>query len=192
MIHAAEIGKAGEHARLRTLESVWIQGKLRMWGRWSYIGGGSAGNMFNQLLTSKTVSKSAINEALRRMKKAGISKPELEVFLREMLNGKNKSGLAFCSDDEGLKIDGVISTVLTSQGHDGLVGVLAQRYRWQKSKRQMAEELQEQHPDWSYMTCRRRIDMWLSLAESMLYRPMCDMFGTNSERFYLQSEPSGD
>lgn len=189
MIHAAEVGKAGEHARLRTLESVWIQGKLRMWGRWSYIGGGSAGNMFNQLLTSKTVSKSAINEALRRMKKAGISKPELEVFLREMLNGKNKSGLAFCSDDEGLKIDGVISAVLTSQGHDGLLGVLAQRYRWQKSKRQMAEELQERHPDWGYMTCRRRIDMWLSLAESMLYRPMCDAFGTNSERFNLQSEP---
>lgn len=189
MIHAAEVGKAGEHARLRTLESVWIQGKLRMWGRWSYIGGGSAGNMFNQLLTSKTVSKSAINEALRRMEKAGISKPELEVFLREMLNGKNKSGLAFCSDDEGLKIDGVIGAVLTSHGHDGLVGVLAQRYRWQKSKRQMAEELQERHPDWGYMTCRRRIDMWLSLAESLLYRPMCDAFGTNSERFYLQSEP---
>lgn len=189
MIHAAEVGKAGEHARLRTLESVWIQGRLRMWGRWSYIGGGSAGNMFNQLLTSKTVSKSAINETLRRMKKAGISKPELEVFLREMLNGKNKSCLAFCSDDEGLKIDGVISAVLTSQGHDGLLGVLAQRYRWQKSKRQMAEELQERHPDWGYMTCRRRIDMWLSLAESILYRPMCDAFGTNSERFYLQSEP---
>lgn len=189
MIHAAEVGKAGEHARLRTLESVWIQGKLRMWGRWSYIGGGSAGNMFNQLLTSKKVSKSAINEALRRMKKAGISKPELEVFLREMLNGKNKSCLAFCSDDEGLKIDGVISAVLTSQGHDGLLGVLAQRYRWQKSKRQMAEELQERHPDWGYMTCRRRIDMWLSLAESLLYRPMCDAFGTNGERFYLQSEP---
>lgn len=189
MIHAAEIGKAGEHVRLRTLESVWVQGKLRMWGRWSYIGGGSAGNMFNQLLTSKTVSKSAINEALRRMKKAGISKPELEVFLREMLNGKNKSGLAFCSDDEGLKIDGVISAVLTSQGHDGLLGVLAQRYRWQKSKRQMAEELQERHPDLGYMTCRRRIDMWLSLAESMLYRPMCDAFDTNIERFYLQCEP---
>lgn len=192
MIHAAEVGKAGEHARLRTLESVWIQGKLRMWGRWSYIGGGSAGNMFNQLLSSKTVSKTAINEALRRMKKAGISKPELEAFLHEMLNGKNKSSLAFCSDDEGLKIDGVISAVLTSQGHDGLLGVLMQRYRCRKSKRQMAEELQEQHSDWSYMTCRRRIDMWLSLAESMLYRPMCDAFGTNSERFSLQSEPAGD
>ena len=53
MIHAAEVGKPGEHARLRTLESVWIQGKLRMWGRWSYIGGGSAGNMFNQLLANE-------------------------------------------------------------------------------------------------------------------------------------------
>ena len=192
MIHAAEVGKAGEHARLRTLESVWIQGKLRMWGRWSYIGGGSAGNMFNQLLTSKTVSKTAINEALRRMKKAGISTPELEAFFREMLNGKNKSSLAFCSDEEGLKIDGVIGAVLVSQGYEGLLGIVAQRYRWRKSKRQIAEELQEQHPDWSYMTCRRRIDMWLSLAESMLYRPMCDAFGTNSERFSLQSEPVGD
>ncbi|HAZ75161.1 MAG TPA: hypothetical protein DCX28_01605 [Enterobacteriaceae bacterium] len=192
MIHAEEVGKAGEHARLRTLESVWIQGKLRMWGRWSYIGGGSAGNMFNQLLTSKTVSKTAINEALRRMKKAGISKPELEEFLREMLSGKNKSGLAFCSDEEGLKIDGVIGAVLVNPGYAGLFGILAQRYRWRKSKRQMAEGLQEQHPDWSYMTCRRRIDMWLGMAESMLYRPMCDTFGTNSERFSLQSEPSGD
>ena len=192
MIHAAEVGKAGEHARLRTLESVWIQGKLRMWGRWSYIGGGSGGNMFNQLLASKTVSKTAINEALRRIKKAGISKPELEEFLLEMLASKNKSSLAYCSDEEGLKIDGVIGAVLVSPGYIGLFGILAQRYRWRKSKRQMAEELQEQHPDWSYMTCRRRIDMWLSLAESMLYRPMCDTFGTNSERFYLHREPVSD
>ena len=180
------------HARLRTLESVWIQGKLRMWGRWSYIGGGSAGNMFNQLLASKTVSKTAVNEALRRMKKAGISKPELEAFLREMLAGKNKSSLAFCSDEEGLRIDGVISAVLVNPGYAGLFGILAQRYRWRKIKRQMAEGLQELHPDWSYMTCRRRIDMWLSLAESILDRPMCHTFGTNSERFPLPSEPSGD
>ena len=163
-----------------------------MWGQWSYIGGGSAGNMFNQLLTSKTVSKTAINEALRRMKKAGISKPELEEFHHEMLSGKNKSGWAFCSDEEGLKIDGVIGAVLVNPGYAGLFGILAQRYRWRKSKRQMAEGLQEQHPDWCYMTCRRRSDMWLSLADSMLYRPMCDTFGTNSERFSLQSEPSGD
>jgi hypothetical protein len=55
--------------RLKTLESIWIQGKLRMWGRWSYIGGGSGGNMFNQLLAAGKVTKTAINDALRRMKK---------------------------------------------------------------------------------------------------------------------------
>jgi hypothetical protein len=32
------------------------------------------------------------------MKKSGISKPELEAFFIEILNGKNKSGLVFCSD----------------------------------------------------------------------------------------------
>ncbi|WP_218802151.1 DUF1133 family protein, partial [Klebsiella quasipneumoniae] len=42
---------------------IWIQGKLRMWGRWSYIGGGSGGNMFNQLLASGKVTKTAINDA---------------------------------------------------------------------------------------------------------------------------------
>lgn len=53
MIYPTNIGKSGEHLRLATLESVWIQGKLRMWGRWSYIGCGRSGNMFNQLLVSK-------------------------------------------------------------------------------------------------------------------------------------------
>lgn len=43
MIYPTNTGKSGEHLRLTTLESVWIQGKLRMWGRWSYIGGGKTG-----------------------------------------------------------------------------------------------------------------------------------------------------
>ncbi|HBR0324705.1 TPA: DUF1133 family protein, partial [Klebsiella pneumoniae] len=38
MINPSEVGKAGEMVRLKTLEAIWIQGKLRMWGRWSYIG----------------------------------------------------------------------------------------------------------------------------------------------------------
>ncbi|EIO2238606.1 DUF1133 family protein, partial [Escherichia coli] len=38
MIYPEITGKSGEHLRLKTLESVWLQGKLRMWGRWSYIG----------------------------------------------------------------------------------------------------------------------------------------------------------
>lgn len=191
MINPSEVGKSGEMARLRTLESVWIQGKLRMWGRWSFIGGGSGGNMFNQLLASGKITKTAINDALRRMKKSGLTKPELEAFFREIIDGKNKTGIAFCSDDEGVCIDGVIAAVLISNGHNGLFDVLLDRYRYRKSKRLMAEQLQKRHPEWCYMTCRRRIDSWLSLAEFMLYAPMCDAFGTNSSRFKLQCEPEG-
>ncbi|EPO2205475.1 DUF1133 family protein [Escherichia coli] len=191
MINPSEVGKAGEMVRLRTLESIWIQGKLRMWGRWSYIGGGSGGNMFNQLLASGRITKTAINDALRRMKKSGLTKPELEAFFREILDGKNKTGIAFCSDDEGVCIDGVIAAVLISNGHNGLFDVLLDRYRYRKSKRLMAEQLQKRHPEWCYMTCRRRIDSWLSLAEFMLYAPMYDAFGTNSSRFKLQCEPEG-
>ncbi len=189
MINPSEVGKSGELVRLRTLESIWIQGKLRMWGRWSYIGGGSCGNMFNQLLSSGKITKTAINEALRRMKKAGISKPELEAFFIEILAGKHKSRLAFCSDDEGLKIDGVIAAVLMSEGYDTLYQVIVDRHRLRKSKRQMATELQQKHPEWTFMTCRRRIDTWISLAESMLYAPLCDAFGTNGDKFNLKSEP---
>ncbi|WP_317178881.1 DUF1133 family protein [Lelliottia amnigena] len=188
MINPSEVGKSGEMVRLRTLESIWIQGKLRMWGRWSYIGGGNGGNMFNTLLASGKITKTAINEALRRMKKAGIKKPELEAFFKEILDSKNKSGLAFCSDDEGLKIDGVIASVLMNDDYRSLYGVIVDRHRLRKSKLQMANELQSKHPDWTLITCRRRIDTWLSLAESILYAPVCDAFGTNSDRFKLPSE----
>ena len=145
--------------------------------------------MFNQLLASGKITKTAINEALRRMKKAGISKPELEAFFKEILEGKNKSGLAFCSDDEGLKIDGVIAAVLMNDDYRSLYGVIVDHHRLRKSKRQMAEELHKRHPDWAFMTCRRRIDTWVSLAESLLYTPLCDAFDTNSGKFYLKSEP---
>ena len=124
MINSTATGKNGEMVRLRTLESIWIQGKLRMWGRWSFIGGGSGGNMFNQLLATKKLTKTAINEALRRMKKSGITKPELEAFLKDMLNGKHKSNLAFCSDEEALKIDGVIGSVLSKEGNYKLLRLL--------------------------------------------------------------------
>lgn len=188
MINPSEVGKSGELVRLRTLESIWLQGKLRMWGRWSYIGGGSGGNMFNQLLASGKITKSAINDALRRMKKSGITKPELEAYLREILDSKNKTGLAFCSDEEGLIIDGVIAAVLMNEEYRGLYGVIVDRHRLRKSKLQMAKELNSKHPDWTLITCRRRIDTWVSLAESILYAPLCDAFGTNGDRFKLHSE----
>lgn len=187
MIYPSEVGKGGEMLRLRTLESVWIQGKLRMWGRWSYIGGGRPGNMFNQLLTSNRITKTELQKAVRRLKKSGLSKSELAIYLADIINDKYKSSLAFCTDTEAGVIDKVISSVLNQ--HAGLIVVLHERYDGKgKSKMVMAADLQKRHPEMSIMTCRRRIDTWLSLAESMLYRPMCDAFDTNSERFYLKCE----
>ncbi|HAT4017113.1 TPA: DUF1133 family protein [Citrobacter freundii] len=187
MINPSEIGKNGEILRLRTLESIWVQGKLRMWGRWSYIGGGSGGNMFNQLLVSGKITKTAINEALRRMKKAGISKPELETFFREILEGKNKSGLAFCTDEEAMAVNSVLSEILIRSGNKRLYDLIEDRYIKRLSKKAMARDLNEKHPEWCLRTCESRIDVWLNFAESMLYAPMCDAFGTNSDRFYLNA-----
>ncbi|EGF0276442.1 DUF1133 family protein [Salmonella enterica] len=187
MINPSEVGKSGEMVRLRTLESIWIQGKLRMWGRWSYIGGGSGGNMFNQLLASGKITKKAINEALRRMKKAGISKPELETFFREILEGKNKSGLAFCTDEEAMVVNSVLSEVLIRSGNKRLYDLIEDRYIKRLSKKAMARDLNEKHPEWCLRTCESRIDVWLNFTESILYAPMCDAFGTNSDRFYLNA-----
>lgn len=187
MINPSEVGKSGEMVRLRTLESIWIQGKLRMWGRWSYIGGGSGGNMFNQLLASGKITKKAINEALRRMKKAGISKPELETFFREILEGKNKSGPAFCTDEEAMVVNSVLSEVLIRSGNKRLYDLIEDRYIKRLSKKAMARDLNEKHLEWCLRTCESRIDVWLNFAESILYAPMCDAFGTNSDRFYLNA-----
>lgn len=187
MINPSEVGKSGEMVRLRTLESIWIQGKLRMWGRWSYIGGGSGGNMFNQLLASGKITKTAINEALRRMKKAGISKPELEAFFKEILEGKNKSGLAFCTDEEAMVVNSVLSEILIRSGNKRLYDLIEDRYIKRLSKKAMARDLNEKHPEWCLRTCESRIDVWLNFAESMLYAPMCDAFGANSDRFYLNA-----
>ncbi|ECB0374097.1 DUF1133 family protein [Salmonella enterica subsp. houtenae] len=187
MINPSEVGKAGEMVRLRTLESIWVQGKLRMWGRWSYIGGGSGGNMFNQLLASGKITKTAIKEALRRMKKAGISKPELEAFFKEILEGKNKSGLAFCTDEEAMVINSVLCEILIRSGNKRLYDLIEDRYVKLLSKKAMARDLNEKHPEWCLRTCESRIDVWLNFAESMLYAPMCDAFGTNSDRFYLNA-----
>ena len=186
MINPSEVGKKGEMIRLKTLESIWIQGKLRMWGRWSYIGGGSGGNMFNQLLAAGKVTKTAINDALRRMKKAGIKKPELEAFFKELLESKHKSGLAFCTDEEALIVNSVLCKLLNHAGHKNLYWLIEDRYIKRLSKKTMARDLNKKHPEWCLRTCESRIDIWLNLAESMLYAPMCDAFGTNSDKYNLK------
>ena len=191
MIHAAEVGKAGEVVRLRTLESVWIQGKLRMWGRWSAISlNPVASDMFRQLLGKYVITQDDLSKALKTLRKRGCSSAELETWVNDMLQQKRHSNLVFCTDDEGLIMDQVIAGVLKEDRP--LLGLLEKRYQQKMSLRAMAEELSEKHPELSFATCRRRIDTWLSMAESMLYRPMCDAFDTNSERFYLPSEPASD
>ncbi|MCZ5770858.1 DUF1133 family protein [Escherichia coli] len=94
-------------------------------GRWSYIGGGKTGNMFNQLLTSKKLTKTAINEALRRMKKQVWTNLNLRLFAGYDQR-QAKSWLVHCADAEALCIDRVISEVLAE--HPGLICILRQRY----------------------------------------------------------------
>ncbi|EJO4340668.1 DUF1133 family protein [Salmonella enterica] len=185
MIYPSTSGKPDETFRLRTLESVWIQGKLRMWGRWSHIGGGTGGDMFNALLASKKVSKTAIQQVLRHLKASGLSKDELREYFEDLLAGKNKSHLAFCTDAEGLMIDAVIGEILVRAGHKKLFGLICQRYKRRMSKKAMARELNEMHPEWCLRTCESRIDVWLQMAEAMLYQPMCEVFEKKPDRFRL-------
>lgn len=92
-----------------------------------------------------------------------------------MINGKQKSWLAHCTDAEALKIDSVIGEVLAD--HPGLLNVLSQRYVGRgMSKRRMAELLNEQYPEWALITCRRRVDQWLRVVEFILYSPMREAF----------------
>lgn len=185
MIYPDNIGKGdGKELRLRALEQVWIEGKLKMWGRWSGMAKyGSAGSMFNRLLASENITKAAITQALRQLKKSGCSKDELQSYLLEIMEGKQKSCLAFCSDEEAKTIDQVIGAVLLDR--PGLKYVIQQRYIGRgKSKKAMAADLHDRHPEWCLRTCETRIAVWLKTAEFMLYRPMSDAFEMNSERFY--------
>ena len=121
MIYPTNTGKSGEHLRLTTLESVWIQGKLRMWGRWSYL----AAVRREICLTSCWHPK--IDENSRQWspaqdEKAGIEKPELEAFFARDDQWQAKDRLAHCTDAEALCIDRVISEVLAE--HPGLISVL--------------------------------------------------------------------
>lgn len=188
MIYPSEIGKAGESLRLRTLESVWIQGKLRMWGRWSACNlNPTSTDMFKKLLGKYVVTQDDLSKALKALRKKGCSSKELEAWVNDMLQQKQYSSLVFCTDDEGVTMDRVVASVMKND--KALLHLLEKRYKEKMTLRAMAEELQESHNELSFATCRRRIDTWLSYAESMLYLPMCDAFDTNSERFNLKSEP---
>ncbi|QIE96414.1 DUF1133 family protein [Pantoea stewartii] len=189
MIYPSTTGKAdGKDLRLRTMESVWLQGKLKMWGRWSAIDTSpKAADMFKRLLGKYVLTQDDLNKALVALRKKGCSSKDLESWVNSMLAERRYSSLVFCTDDEASTMDKVIATTL----HDdpGLLRLLEKRYQEKMSLREIAEEFYDQHPELSFATCRRRIDTWMGMAELMLYQPMSDAFGLNSQRFYLQSEP---
>ncbi|MGJ0478644.1 DUF1133 family protein [Pantoea agglomerans] len=180
----------GEEFQLRTLESVWLQGRLKMWGRWSSINEyPHASNMFKNLLKKYVITQNDLSNVLKKLKRIGCSK-ELESWVENMMRESLRSSLTFCTDDEALVMDRVIASVLIND--QSLRHLIERHYRDRVSMRNLAGELNENHPDWSYSTCRRRINTWLSVAEYMLYQPMSDAFKLNSDRFYLNSEPVTD
>jgi len=175
---------------LRTLESIWIQGKLKMWGRWSAINEcPEAPDMFKKILKRYVITENDLSNILKKLKRIGCSK-ELELWMENMMRESLRSSLIFCTDDEALAMDKVIARVLIN--NQPLRHLVERHYRGRVSMRDLADELNENHPDWSYSTCRRRIKTWLSVAEYMLYQPMSDAFQLNSDRFYLNSEPVTD
>ncbi|WP_422881409.1 DUF1133 family protein [Pantoea agglomerans] len=180
----------GREFELRTLESIWLQGKLTMWGRWSVINEClEAPDMFKKLLKKYVITQNDLSNVLKKLKRIGCSR-EFESWMENMMRESLRSSLTFCTDDEALAMDQVIASVLFND--QPLRHLVERHYRDRVSMRVLAEELNKNHPDWSYSTCRRRIKTWLSVAEYMLYQPMNDAFKLNSGRFYLNSEPVTD
>lgn len=187
MIYPLTTGNPDESGRLLTLESVWIQGKLRMWGKWSYIGKGHSGNMFNAILSSKKLTEASLKQVLKHISAAGMDDSEMKHYFLDLLSQKEQTHLTFCTDEEGMMIDAVIAEILVRNENPGLYAVINDRYLHRMSKKNMARQLNEKHPEWSLRTCESRISLYLQVAESMLYVPMCKMFDKNPERFQLQS-----
>ncbi|MEZ2685193.1 DUF1133 family protein [Proteus vulgaris] len=183
MIYPLTVGKSEEHLKLRTLESVWIRGRLRMWGRWAAFSKiPSATSMFNQLLEEPTITKKSLKDAINRMYTSGLSKETLLMFLEEFKDKKTLSSMWFCSDTEGSEMDKVICEVMNADA--GLLSILKQHYVYKKSKHEIALELCEKDGRYCLRTYQDRVKAWLNVAEFMLYRPMCDRF----DREYHYSE----
>lgn len=186
MIYPTTTGKAdGKELRLRTMESVWIQGKLKMWGRWAtYSDMPEAVNMFKRVLASGKVTPEDLKKAIDKLRKSGCSSKELEAWINEMHAESRYSRLVFCTDEEGARMDRVISE--TFRKSQALLNIIKRRYHGRgESKSELARELNEVRPEWSFSTCQRRIDLWLSTAEYSLYLPISDAFNLNSKRFIL-------
>jgi len=176
--------------KLRTLEIVWLHGKLKMWGRWSAINEcPEAPDLFKKIFKKYVVTQNDLSKIYQKLKRIGCSK-ELKSWMENMMQESLRSSLIFCTDDEALTMDRVIAAVFIND--QPLRHIVEKHYRNRMSMRELAEELNKEHPEWSYSTCRRRIKTWISVAEYMLYQPMSDAFELNAKRFYLNSEPVTD
>lgn len=176
--------------QLKTLEKTWLHGKLKMWGRWSAIKEcPEAPDLFRKIFKKYIITKNDLSKVYQKLKRIGCSK-ELKSWMENMMQESLRSSLIFCTDDEALTMDRVIAAVFIND--QPLRRIVEKHYRHRMSMRELAEELNEEHPAWSYSTCRRRIKTWICVAEYMLYQPMSDAFGLNSQRFYLNNEPATD
>lgn len=83
--------------------------------------------------------------------KSGCEKEELHQYLLDILEGKQKSSFAFCTDKEAAIMDKVIASVLHEQ--PGLMNILRQRYIGKGgSLKSMAADLYHKRPEWCLRT----------------------------------------
>ncbi|MDF7658340.1 DUF1133 family protein [Erwiniaceae bacterium L1_54_6] len=187
MIYPSTTGKAdGKDLRLHTMESVWIQGRLKMWGRWAtYSDMPEAVNMFKRMLSRGKVTREDLVKAIKELRKSGCSNDQLENWMFQLQEESVLSNLVFCTNEEGALMDKVIGATLINS--PGLLSILKARYLGHgKKQSEIARELNEVHPEWSWRTSQRRVSTWLNAAEYALYLPMNDAFNLNSERFSLK------
>jgi hypothetical protein len=172
--------------RLRTLESVWIQGKLKMWWRWvTYSDMPEAVNMFKRMLSRGKVTREDLVKAIKELRKSGCSNNELENWMFQLQEEGVLSNLVFCTNEEGALMDKVIGATLINS--PGLLSILKARYLGRgKKQSEIARELNEVHPEWSWRTSQRRVSTWLNASEYALYLPMNDAFNLNREIFSLK------
>lgn len=178
MIYPDTTGLPSGALELNAIERIWIQGRLKMWGRWaSYSTNPRVKGIIGNLIQGKTITRAAIKDAMLRLQRAGLEKGQLFEFFQAMQKKQAISSLVFCTDAEGLKMDRVILDTLSNS--PGLKQLVIRRYCYKLTPNALADRMYDNHPELSLSTCRRRIDIWLKSAEIMLYAPMIAAFERN-------------
>ncbi len=159
----------GSDLKLRTLDRVWLQGRLRMWGRWALVrrNQGAAG-ILSKLICDPMISKAALQRVKREMTRSGITSEELQAIFDCIKGDRAASSLLFLSDDEGMMIDSVIARVLSA----GQLNVVKEHYCHRKSCYQIAVERHEKDPSACLRTYQNRVNAWLAAAEFALFKPL--------------------